>query len=362
MTALIKYEAACRSLAAAHSVDEVKDIRDKAEAMRVYAIQAKNVDLEVMASEIRLRGERRLGELLIEAKAQGRFGRGRPPKNNSQEFGEYSARIDLAELGVDHNLSSRSQKLGGITEQTFEAMVASTREQIRERGSRGTLATLAAEEKQQRRVKEAEEYAARTAVGCNVTDLAVLAASGARFSVIYADPPWEFRTYSGQGKDRSADRHYNTGGLDTIKTLPVASLAADNCALLMWAVMPELRGALEVIQAWGFEYKTVGFTWVKQNKSSEGLFLGMGYWTRANAELCLLATKGSPERIAKDVHQVVLSPIEEHSRKPDEVAKRIERLLRGPYLELYARREREGWTTWGNEIARESFLPQHEAA
>src|SRR5580765_599508 len=162
--------------------------------------------------------------------------------------------------------------------------------------------------------------------GCTVADLDQLIAAHKKYAVIYADPPWSFKVYSGKGKMRSAERHYDTQSLDEIKSLPVADLAADDCALLLWAVMPQLPEALEVIASWGFTYKTTGFVWIKENRSGDGLFTGMGYWTRANAELCLLATKGSPTRQAKDVHQVVRSPVSEHSRKPDEVQVRIERL------------------------------------
>ena len=127
-------------------------------------------------------------------------------------------------------------------------------------------------------------------------------------------------------------------------------LAADDCALLLWAVWPELDGARDVIRAWGFEYKTCGLLWVKLNPNGEGLFTGMGYHTRANTEPCLLATRGSPRRLANDVHQVVMAPFREHSKKPEEVARRIERLYPGPYLELFARGEaRPNWTVWGNE-------------
>jgi len=182
---------------------------------------------------------------------------------------------------------------------------------------------------------------------------------GRSFNVIYADPPWSFRVWSGRDKQRTADRHYDTMSLDDIKALPVPDLAADHCALMMWAVMPELPGALDVIRAWGFEYKTAGLTWIKQNRSGDGLFWGMGYWTRANAELCLLATRGSPKRVAKDVHQVIMSPVGEHSRKPDEAQVRVERLFGGadggPYLELFGRRPTPGWTVWGNEISRNLF-------
>jgi N6-adenosine-specific RNA methylase IME4 len=115
--------------------------------------------------------------------------------------------------------------------------------------------------------------------------------------------------------------------------------------------MPELPGALAVIKAWSFEFKTSGFVWVKQNKSRVGLFTGLGHWTRANVELCLFATRGNPQRINKDVHQVVMAPVGEHSAKPNEVRRRIVRLLNGPYLELFARKPVEGWTVWGNEVA-----------
>jgi N6-adenosine-specific RNA methylase IME4 len=180
---------------------------------------------------------------------------------------------------------------------------------------------------------------------------AALPASQRKYSVIYADPPWSFQVWSGEGKDRSAENHYPTMTLAEIAALPVAKLAAEDCALFLWAVMPELPGALEVIKAWGFTYKTVAFNWVKQNKSGDGLFWGMGYWTRANSEVCLLATRGSPVRLNADVHQVVMSPVGEHSRKPDAVADRITRLVGGPRIELFARRPRDGWDVWGNEVA-----------
>lgn len=351
MTELVRYEAACRALEEASSVDEVKDIFSKADAVRVYARQAKNKKLENDAKIIRWRAIRRLGEMM-EAQPKAKPGR----RKQEEEIGLENSPISLDEAGIDKNLAHLARRYAAMEETSFDRLVA--RCQAHNDGvERLPLDILAADEKEARRASEAAAYAERTAVGCNVADLEILAADGARFSVIYADPPWEFKVYSGKGKDRSADRHYSTGGLDAIKALPVATLAAENCALLMWAVMPELPGALEIIKAWGFEYKTVGFTWIKQNKSGEGLFWGMGYWTRANAEVCLLATKGSPERQARDVHQVLLSPVTEHSRKPDEFHARIERLLRGPYLELYARREREGWTTWGNEIPRERFAP-----
>jgi len=171
-----------------------------------------------------------------------------------------------------------------------------------------------------------------------------------RFGVIYADPPWHFTTRSPKGQGRSASRHYKTMTLREIMDMPVSGISADDCALFMWAIDPMLPHALQVIEAWGFQYKTVAFTWVKENRASDGYFTGMGYWTRANPEMCLLATRGRPRRLARDVRQLVMAPRGRHSEKPEEVARRIERLVPGPYCELFARRKRDGWTVWGNEI------------
>ena len=139
--------------------------------------------------------------------------------------------------------------------------------------------------------------------------------------------------------------------IEDIKALPVQSVAAEDCALFLWITFPCLLEGLSVIEAWGFTYKTVAFAWVKQNKKSDSLFWGMGFWTRANVELCILATKGRPKRISAGVHQVIMSHIEEHSKKPQEARDRIIRLLGDvPRLELFARQKTEGWDVWGNEV------------
>jgi N6-adenosine-specific RNA methylase IME4 len=177
------------------------------------------------------------------------------------------------------------------------------------------------------------------------------------YRVIYADPPWTFATYSRKGKGRSAEAHYDCMSLADIKALPVAEWAARDCVLLLWTTDPLLEKALEVIRAWGFTYKTVGFCWAKLNKSASptlderSFFTGLGFWTRANPELCLLATRGHPKRRSRNVKKLIVSPRREHSRKPDEAYARIEALCEGPYLELFARAPRPGWDSWGHERA-----------
>ena len=159
-----------------------------------------------------------------------------------------------------------------------------------------------------------------------------------KYGVIYADPPWHFCVYSEKGTGRSADRHYPTMDIADICALLVKSLADKDCALFLWATFPCLRQALSVLDAWGFQFKTVAFVWIKQNRKSSGLFWGMGYWTRSNAELCILATRGTPKRRCARVHQVVVSHIEEHSKKPQEVRERIVQLMGDiPRIELFAR-------------------------
>ena len=170
-----------------------------------------------------------------------------------------------------------------------------------------------------------------------------------KYSVIYADPPWSFKTYSDKGKDRSPENHYSTMNFKDICNLPVNNIANDNSVLLMWVIDPLLDKAFKVIDAWGFKYKTVGFTWAKTNRKKLGFFTGLGYWTRGNPEMCLLATKGKPKRISKSVPQLVVEQRRDHSRKPDIMYNHIENLLDGPYIELFARTKRKGWDCWGNQ-------------
>lgn len=146
--------------------------------------------------------------------------------------------------------------------------------------------------------------------------------------------------------------------VEDIKRLPVAQIAEQDAALFLWVTFPKLYEAWSVMEAWGFTYKTVAFVWIKQSRKSDALFWGMGYWTRANAEICLLATRGHPKRQAKNVHQVILSHIEEHSKKPDEARKRIERLMGDcSRIELFARQKSPGWDVWGNEVASDIQFP-----
>lgn len=173
-----------------------------------------------------------------------------------------------------------------------------------------------------------------------------------KYNIIYADPPWKYRAYSKKGLGRSAESHYPTMSIEDICSLPIEKITDKDSILFMWVTFPTLKEALKVIEAWGFEYKTAGFVWIKQNKKTPTLFWGMGFWTRANAELCIIATKGHPKRKSAGVHQVIMSRIEEHSKKPDETRKRIVELVGDlPRIELFARQQTDGWDCWGNEVS-----------
>lgn len=200
-----------------------------------------------------------------------------------------------------------------------------------------------------------------------------------KYGVILADPPWRFTTFSAKGRGRCPDgpvsekaarnlsrqnrpeRHYPTMTIDEIKVLPVLDYAAKDCVLFMWAVDPMLPEAIALGETWGFKFKTIAFVWAKERRvtSKRGAAfdeadhkrfpMGTGYWTRANPELCLLFTRGKPKRVSAAVRKLLIAPRREHSRKPDEQYTRIEALVGGPYLEMFARQTWPGWDSWGNE-------------
>lgn len=181
-----------------------------------------------------------------------------------------------------------------------------------------------------------------------------------QYDVILADPPWQFRVWGADGGGRSPEKHYPTMEIEDICNLPIKDMASENCALFLWAVWPSLlKYPQMVLNAWGFEYKSLAWIWIKAKRSGFGFFFGMGYYTRANSEPCLLAIKGDMPVVAHDVQAVIHSPVREHSRKPDEQYGKIERLYPNMnYLELFARKKREGWDSWGNEIESDVILEE----
>ena len=192
-----------------------------------------------------------------------------------------------------------------------------------------------------------------------------------RFPVILADPPWHFSVYSeATGSGRSASRHYDTMSRLALETLDVPSIMAKDCALFMWTTWTHLPQALALGQAWGLTYKSCAFLWAKQNAKAalrpslaandKNWFMSLGYWSRGNTEPCLLFTQGHPKRLGRDVRQLIVAPRRAHSQKPDEQYALIERLVAGPYVELFARQPRAGWSMWGNEVESTIEIAQGE--
>jgi N6-adenosine-specific RNA methylase IME4 len=171
-----------------------------------------------------------------------------------------------------------------------------------------------------------------------------------KYEIIYADPPWQYNDPK-NNDPKMGGITYPTMTLNDICEMPVRDISERNCSLFLWATMPMLTEALQVIHSWGFKYTTCAFTWVKLNPSGEGIYSGLGHWTNGNAELCLFAKKGAPKRIAKNVKQIVMAPRGRHSAKPDEVRHRIVQLVGDlPRIELFARQRTDGWDAWGNEV------------
>ena len=169
-----------------------------------------------------------------------------------------------------------------------------------------------------------------------------------KFNILYADPPWKYERNKVQG---AAENHYPTMSIEQLCALDVEKITDENCALFLWSTFPFLPEALRLIKAWGFTYKTTAFVWLKQNRKNKDWFFGLGFWTRGNAEICLLATKGKPKRKSAKVSQLIISPIDKHSKKPDIVREKIVELMGDlPRIELFARQTTPGCEVFGNEV------------
>lgn len=172
-----------------------------------------------------------------------------------------------------------------------------------------------------------------------------------RYSIIYADPPWTYSKTGGTKSSRGmAKQHYKTMTLDDIMALPVQNIAEENCALFMWTTFPQYPSALKVIEAWGFTYFNAAFVWIKRNPTTGKDAFGMGHWTRANPEPCLLAFKGRMAPQRHDIRQLLYAPAGQHSEKPPETRSKIVELCGDlPKIELFARQRAVGWDAWGDE-------------
>lgn len=324
---LVRYDAACKALADAKAVDEVKKIRDVAEAMRAYARQAKNKQLEVDSAEIRIRAERRVGELIAAQKESGGLQHGGDRK--SRDASGPLKPITLDEAGIDKHLADRARKLAAVPEEKFEAMLGEWHERVQQEGER--VRTNLIREGEREQTKEARPSRPLP--------------SG-KFRLIYADPPWRYEHI--ETESRAIENQYPTMSLDDICAFPVP--AADDSVLYLWATSPKLAESMNVLEAWGFTYRTCA-VWDKEK-------IGMGYYFRQQHELLLVAARGSlpvpePSDRVSSVIRVKRGGI--HSRKPVQVIELLESMYPSfgnkDRIELFTREPRVGWTAWGNEPA-----------
>lgn len=331
---LVKYDAACKAIAAARNVDEVKKIRDVSIAMRAYARQAENKTLEADAVEIRMRATRRMDHMREEQKktvglAKGTRGNayGRVAKKPAHDV------PTLAEAGINKNLAHEGRKLGALSEREFEKAVTTARDAV----SSVIKTALRNDDKKERRDERERELAVK-----------ITALPDKRYGVILADPPWRFTSYSKDtGMDRAADNHYPT--MDTAAIAALEPPAADDAVLFLWATVPMLPEALNVMQTWGFAYKS-NFAWVKDKT-------GTGFWNKNRHELLLVGTRGAIPAPApgEQFDSVIEAPRGAHSAKPFAVHEMIEVMFPTlPRIELFGRERFSGWDAWGNEAPREA--------
>jgi N6-adenosine-specific RNA methylase IME4 len=175
-----------------------------------------------------------------------------------------------------------------------------------------------------------------------------------KYKIIYADPPWSYNDKRGGDKNKKhggATAHYQTMSIEDIKNLKVCDITEENAMLFLWVTFPLLREGLDTIKAWGFTYKTLGFSWIKTNPVNKEPFFGMGYYTKSNCEVCLIGIKGKPFKVSNKISSVVIEPRDNHSKKPDIVRDKIVQFAGDvPRIELFARKTTQGWDSWGNEL------------
>jgi len=339
MNPLANYIEVKNSIAKLVKFDEVTDIIDKSAALNEYARRAKDPELIGHAVEVRMWAERRLGEMIAELREAGELAKGGQPH---QSIGVSKTPVEptLAERGINKNLAKRARLRMAIPEDQFAAAIedATAMQVALFEGDKAVIEAIrAAKNKGKKEKREAKEK-----------DLAtkITALPDKKFGVILADPPWKFEFFSDAGANYAGpENHYPLLSTEDIMALPVADIAADDCILFLWATAPMIIQALDVMEAWGFTYKSQ-FVWVKHKAAT-------GFWSRGRHELLLLGTKGKvPAPAPGDAWESVIeAAARKHSQKPDKVYDLIERYFPTlPKIELNARGQpREGWESWGPE-------------
>jgi N6-adenosine-specific RNA methylase IME4 len=333
---LCRIEAWKRSIQEFRSVDEAAEVRDQAESIRKY-MQKRGFAIEVInaAAELKIRAERRMGELL---KEMPKHPGGRPGENRFHDG------TSLSDLGIEKNVSHRCQMIAGIPREEFEGHIADVKESGKELTTAGVLRLA-------ERLKVVADCGSNAAIATGprvVGNLRELIDRGAKFGTIYADPPWPYENQSTRG---ATDDYYVTMSVEEICAEPVGDLASDGAHLHLWTTVAFIREAFVVMEKWGFDYRSM-FVWNKPQ-------FGIGNYWRLNHEILLLGVKGKCPFRSRDERSCQTFNRREHSAKPDEIRQIIEKVSPGPYLEMYGRSidMNTPWTVYGNQVVEREFLP-----
>lgn len=320
--ALATLEEVTAALAICTDIRSVKELRDRAKAIECYMKQSRqSAEAQNQAARIKLFASRRAGELLAEMDLQ-KPGPGRGKKKASHDASGFT----LSDIGINHSQSSRWQSLASIPSETFEAFVEETVE-------KGELTEKAAVSLAKKLKKEKVVSVERTGEVKSLVDY------GQKFRCIYADPPWK---YGNQATRASTDNHYPTMTIAEICELPVKELLEEKAVLFLWATNGFLRESFDVMDAWGFEFKS-SMVWVKPQ-------MGIGNYVRNAHEFLLIGSRGGMRTDGKSQISWINSRRGKHSKKPQEFRHIVEKLAPGPRLEMFARETSPGWCVWGNEV------------
>ncbi len=325
LKSLVRLNKAGRELALLTRIDEIKEIRDKAEALRMYSKQAgESLEMQNNCAEIKIRAERRAGELLKET------GRKRGETNKKIMFHDGILSPTLRKLGIEPKQSMRWQIIAGIPEKVFEEHVESTRAKAAELTTAGVLKLA----KRQQRGQQQKKYGSKR---YKAQPLSSLPAN--HYGAVYVDPPWP---YSNQATRAAASNHYPVMSIEQICRLPVKDRAKPKSHLWLWTTNSFLREAFDVIDAWGFQYKSA-MVWAKPQ-------MGLGNYVRVCHEFLLIASTGNLVGRMTNQRSWIEHDRLKHSQKPEVFRQVIEEISPGPYLELFARSKIDGWDSWGNGI------------
>jgi N6-adenosine-specific RNA methylase IME4 len=326
MSALVQYDTMRGEVQKAETIDEAATIRDQAEALRAYAKQRHDPDLEMWMGEIKVRAVARIGQLSRELDTSKG---GSNPLATLPIDGKSKSAV-LAEAGISTSAAGRYEEAASVPPTAAERYYRDSKATGKPPTVKGLRAVLKKEKRAEKEIALGQQQASAPP-------------AAKRYGVIYADPPWRFEPYSRDtGMDRAADNQYPT--MNTAELCALEIPAAEDCALFLWATMPMLPQALTVMSAWGFQYKS-GCVWVKDR-------LGTGYWFRNKHELLLVGTRGDIPAPAPGTQfaSVIEAAVGAHSAKPNAFAEMIEEIFPTlPALEIFARSPRAGWTVWGNE-------------